>query len=160
MDLSPLHLHLMLNHVPVLGTLAAALALAWGLLRRSSEVIRLGLAAAILVALLSIPAYLTGDPAEDRLRELDRSVDRQLIHDHEEKAEVGFIAVLVTGAIAIGALWMGRKGEATRVLPGLVCAGLLVSFGLFAVAALVGGQIRHPELRPASAETPSATAAP
>jgi hypothetical protein len=151
MDWSALHLHLMLNHIPVLGTIAAALVLGWGLLRRSTEIRRLGLVATVVVALFSIPVYLTGEPAEDRLRDLDPSVDRHLIHDHEEKAEVGFIAVLLTGAVALGALWFGRRPDASRTLPAIVCAGLVVSFGLFAIAALDGGEIRHPELRPDAA---------
>ena len=155
MDWSTLHLHLMLNHIPILGTVAAALVLGWGLLRRSTEITRLGLVAAVLAALLSIPVYLTGEPAEHQLRELDRTVDRHLIHDHEERAETGFIAVLVTGAAALVALWLARDPGAGRALPCLVCAGLIVSFGLFAVAAVSGGQIRHPELRPEPAGTPA-----
>ena len=147
-DLSPLHLHLMLNHVPVLGTIAVALVLGIGLFRRSREIMRLGLGLTVLVSLVTVPVYLTGDPAEDALREFDPGVDRELIHEHEEKAEVGLIAVLATGALALGALWWGRDPSDTRRgLPAMVCAALLVSFGLFAVAALDGGRIRHPELQ-------------
>ena len=156
MDWSALHFHLMLNHIPVLGTVAAALVLVWGVLRKSAEITSLGLTATAIIALLTVPVYLTGEPAEDRLRELDRSVDRRLIHQHEEKAEVGFIAVLITGAVAIGALWRGRRGAAGRGLPLLVCAGLLISFGLFASAAIEGGEIRHPELRPDHGVAPPA----
>jgi hypothetical protein len=32
MDLSPIHVHLMLNHLPLFGTIAAALLLAGGLI--------------------------------------------------------------------------------------------------------------------------------
>lgn len=157
MDLSPLHLHLMLNHVPVLGTIAVALVLGIGLRRRSRELVRLGLGLTVLVSLVTVPVYLTGDPAEDALREFDPSVDRKLIHEHEEKAEVGFIAVLATGALALGALWWGRTpDDVRRGAPALVCAALLVCFGLFALAALVGGRIRHPELRaPGTASAPA-----
>jgi len=152
MDLSPLHVHLMLNHMPLLGTIAAALLLGWGLVRRSAEVTRLGLVAAVLVALLTIPVYLTGEPAEHRLRELVPEMDRDLAHEHEERAEVGFTAVLVTGALAVLGLWLGRRAPApSPVLSGVVCAALAVSFGLFAWVALVGGQIRHTELRSSSA---------
>jgi hypothetical protein len=151
MDLSPLHVHLMLNHMPLLGTLAAALLLAWGRLRRSVEVTRLGLVAAVLVALLTVPVYLTGEPAEHSLRDLVPDVDRDLVEEHEERAEVGFIAVLVTGGLAVLALWLGRREQPSPMLSGLVLAALVVCFGLFAWAALVGGQIRHTELRAAPA---------
>ena len=79
-------------------------------------------------------------------------MDRDLAHEQEERAEVGFTAVLVTGALAVLALWLGRRAPApTPVLSGVVCAALSVSFGLFAWVALVGGQIRHTELRSTSA---------
>ena len=51
MDLSPVHLHLVLNHIPVLGTLLfAPLVLFWGLLRRSRDVTHVGLLLAVLLA--------------------------------------------------------------------------------------------------------------
>jgi hypothetical protein len=152
MDLSPIHVHLMLNHLPLFGTIAAALLLAWGLIRRSAEVTRLGLLAAVLVALSTIPVYLTGEPAEHRLRELVPDMDRDLAHEHEERAEIGFIAVLVAGALAAAALWLGRRAERPgRGLPTVVLLALVVCFGLFAWAALIGGQIRHTELRATAA---------
>jgi len=148
MDLSPLHVHLMLNHMPLLGALAAALLLGWGLVRRSPEVIRVGLIAAVLVALLTIPVYLTGEPAEHALRDLLPDLDRDIAHDHEERAEVAFIAILVTGALAVIALWRGRAtGSPSLGWTGLVCAALVICFALFAWTALIGGQIRHTEIR-------------
>lgn len=148
MDLSPLHVHLMLNHMPLLGALAAALLLGWGLARRSPEVVRVGLIAAVLVALLTIPTYLTGEPAEHQLRDVVSDMDRDITEEHEERGEVAFIAVLITGALAVIALWRGRAtGEPGRGWTGLVCAALLICFVLFAWTALIGGQIRHTELR-------------
>ena len=62
MDLSPAHLHLVLNHIPVLGTmLFAPLVLVWGLLRRSRDVTQIGLLLAVLLAITTIPIYLTGE---------------------------------------------------------------------------------------------------
>ena len=79
-------------------------------------------------------------------------MDRDLTHEHEERADVGFIAMLVTGALAVLALWLGRRAPApSPVRSGVVCAAVAVSFGLFAWVALVGGQIRHTELRSTSA---------
>ncbi len=150
MDLSPVHLHLVLNHIPVLGTLLfAPLVLFWGLLRRSRDVTHVGLLLAVLLAVTSVPIYLTGEPAEDQL-ERQPWFDKDRVEVHEERAEVGLIAVLITGAAALGTLWLARGGRPDR--PGLgaiVLLGLMVSAVLFAVAALAGGQIRHDEIRPA-----------
>jgi hypothetical protein len=149
MDLSPVHLHLVLNHIPVLGTLLfAPLVLLWGLLRRSREVTHVGLVLAVLVAITAVPVFLTGEPAEDQL-ERQPWFDKQRVEAHEERAEAGLVAVLITGAAALGALWLARGGRPDR--PGVgavVLLGLVVSATLFAVAALAGGQIRHDEIRP------------
>jgi hypothetical protein len=150
MDLSPAHLHLVLNHIPVLGTLLfAPLVLLWGLLRRSRDVTHVGLLLAVLLAVTAVPIYLTGEPAEEQL-EHQPWFDKDRVEVHEERAEVGLIAVLITGAAALGTLWLSRGGRPER--PGLgaiVLLGLVVSAALFAVAALAGGQIRHEEIRPA-----------
>jgi hypothetical protein len=148
MDFSPAHLHLVLNHIPVLGTLLfAPLVLLWGLARRSREVALTGLLLAVLLALTAVPIYLTGEPAEDQL-ENQPWLEKSRVEVHEERAEAGLVAVLLTGAGALLALWFSRAGRPVRPLvAGAVLVGLVVSALLFAWAALAGGQIRHDELR-------------
>jgi hypothetical protein len=166
MDLSPLHLHLMLNHLPVYGPLFVALLLGWGLTRRSREGVRFGLWLTVLLALATIPVDLTGEPAEHQLRRFAPQVERRIIHEHEESGERALYAVLATGAVAAFALWATRRraGMQESGIPGplpLVVLGcLLVSFAMFAYAALLGGQIRHTELRaPSTVVPPAATPA-
>jgi hypothetical protein len=75
-----------------------------------------------------------------------------VVEAHEERAEAGLIAVVLTGVVAAVALWLGRRGQAYRqTTGGLVLLGLMISAALFALAALDGGQIRHDEIRPGSA---------
>jgi len=152
MDLSPAHLHLILNHIPVLGTmLFAPLVLLWGLVRRSREVTQVGFLLAVLLAITAVPIYLTGEPAEEQIKH-QPWFNEQVVESHEERAEAGLIAVLLTGLVAAVALWLGRRGQAYgRTAGGLVLVGLMISAALFALAALDGGQIRHDEIRPASA---------
>jgi hypothetical protein len=149
MDLSPAHLHLVLNHIPVLGTmLFAPLVLVWGLLRRSRDVTQIGLLLAVLLAVTTIPIYLTGEPAEEQV-ENQPWFDERRVEAHEERAEVGLIAVLVTGAAALVGLWLARgRRPYRRDVSIAVLVGLIVSASFFALAALDGGQIRHDEIRP------------
>jgi hypothetical protein len=166
MDLSPLHLHLMLNHLPVLGPVFVAVVLGWGFARRSRASVRFGLWLTVLLALATIPVELTGEPAEEQLRRFDPRVERRVIHEHEESGERGFYAILATGAVAALALWATRRprgahgAEPRGPLPLVVLGCLLVSFALFAYAALLGGRIRHTELRaPSTVVPPAATPA-
>jgi len=141
------HVHLMVNHVPVLGTVALTLLLAWALSRGARELSRLALWGTVVLAVATVPVYLTGEPAEGQIEHLP-GVSENLIHEHEEAAEAGLIAVLVSGALAAGALWLSSRGQrAAGPLAALTLAGLLVSAGLFAWTAWTGGPIRHGELR-------------
>ncbi len=141
------HLHLIINHLPIMGVPLVAALLAWGILRDSREVTRTALGAAVVVAALAYPVFLTGEPAEEGI-EHTPGFSEQLVHDHEERAEAALIAVLLTGAAAAGAFWMSRKTEGTpRALGGITLAGLLVSAGLLGLTGLSGGQIAHDEIR-------------
>ena len=141
------HLHLLVNHAPVLGSLfALALFVAsylWApdVLRRTAFVVLIGSALAATVADLS------GDPAEDAIRGFP-GVKRELIHDHEEMAEKAFIAAGVVGVIALVLLVRSRRTPvpAASGAIGLVCA--IVVAGMMAYTALLGGRIRHTEVRP------------
>lgn len=121
------------------------LLLAIGLGRRSLDLKRAGLALLVAASLASIPVYLTGEGADEIVE--DRvGVNGRDIKEHEEAAEWGFIAVLVTGALAAGALVLTRVKDRFRLAPILVLlVGLVASVILFRVAHL-GGLIRHPEL--------------
>jgi hypothetical protein len=146
----------MLNHIPILGAIFLALLLGFALWRNDPGIQRLTLASTILVALLTIPVYLTGEPAEDAI-EHSAGFTEDMVEQHEERGEITLIVVLVTGAAALGTLVLARGGKALRpALVRLVLLGLVASSGIAAWTALDGGQIRHPELRPGWSP-PSAT---
>ena len=151
----PVHLHLVLNHVPVLGTLLfAPLILLWGVVRRSRDVTLAGLLLTVILGLTAVPIYLTGEPAEDQVEQRPW-FDKTLVESHEERAEAALVAVLLTGAAALVALWLSRGGRPARpALTGIVLVGLLVSAVLFALTGLAGGRIRHDEVRPGANASP------
>lgn len=141
------HLHLALNHLPVVGSLFAVVVVAVGLTFHREIIARVGLWMALVVALLAILAHLTGEPAEDIAEKLP-AVSKAVIESHEEAAAVALGAVLFCGAVAALALFVGRGGKPLRAgWLALVLACGLVSAGTFGYAALLGGKIRHTEIR-------------
>jgi uncharacterized membrane protein len=147
MNLSLAHIHVMINHIPVMGTIFLVILMVYGLVRKSNEIVRVSFYFTVALSLATVPVYLTGDPAKDQIRN-ETWFERKRVDAHEEMAEKGFIAVLVTGALAIAAIWMARNGGPVRLgMAVIVLFGLLVSAGLFGVAALKGGEIRHDEIR-------------
>jgi hypothetical protein len=118
------HIHLALNHVPVVGLPVVVLLLAWGVVRRSPEVTRASLGLLVLLAAVTIVVQLTGEPAEDLVEGLP-GVFESGIERHEEAALIGSIGMTALGLLG--------------------CVALSVYFGW---VANLGGQIRHSEIRP------------
>jgi uncharacterized membrane protein len=147
------HLHLLLNHVPTIGALAALGLLLMGFVRRNEHLTHVGLEAMYVVALLTLPAYISGVGAYRELREAPGVSDIGM-RMHQDAALLGFAVTELAGLVAWMALWqMRRRGGAGR---GIVAAATLfsvVAIAIMAGAANLGGEIRHPEIRSGPALT-------
>ena len=143
------HLHLMLNHIPVVGTLVAGALFVLALRWRNPQLERVALGFLLAFALLTIPVYLTGEPAEHVVERLPR-VAEPVIDRHEHAALATLVAVEVLGASALAGLALFRR----RLLPRAFAVGLValmgITSGLFDWTGYLGGQIRHTEIRSAS----------
>ena len=138
----------MLNHVPVLGVAFSLVLIGWALLRKSEELKKVSLGFFIIIALLAIPAYLTGERAEKLVENLP-GVSKASIEQHEEAAQVAFAGVLIVGAAALGGLiFFRRRKLVPNWLSVIVLVLSLIVFALMARTANLGGLIRHAEIRP------------
>jgi hypothetical protein len=141
--------HLMLNHIPVLAPLLAALLVAAGLAFRSQPILRVALALLVFAALMAVPVYLTGEPVEEVTKALPGVTEAQ-IDLHEDTALVSLILLGALGLAAAAALSVYRR----RPVPGDVGVAILIATfmvaGQVAWTAHLGGQIRHTELQGAS----------
>ncbi|MFQ5747456.1 MAG: hypothetical protein ACE5HF_09610 [Gemmatimonadota bacterium] len=140
------HLHLILNHVPVIGSIGCLLLLGIARARNSEELTRIGLWLLVLVAAFGIVVYLTGEAAEEIVEDL-AGISKDLIEEHEEMALLATIVLGLVGAGALGLLFRFRNAE----LPGWTgTAAFLLAFvpaALMAATANRGGRIHHPEIR-------------
>ncbi len=109
------HLHLVLNHIPVLGTAFGLGLLAYGIWQRSTELKKTALGVFVLVALMTIPVDLTGEPAEEGVEGLP-GVSESIIEQHEEAAGVAFASIGVLGLIALIGLLALRHGKSRSSL--------------------------------------------
>jgi len=145
------HVHLLLNHIPTIGTAIAIALLVLSLFRRSDELRRVTLEVAFVVALLTIPAYLSGVSAQQaQLNNPD--IAEVYVDAHWTAALWAFLLMQISGAIAWLALWKFRRSA--RMSPALLGAVLVMStlaFAASARAANLGGEIRHPEIMVAGA---------
>lgn len=146
-------LHMLVNHLPVVGLLGMILALAVAIKSKSAEVKRLVLIATVVAAASAFAPYLTGESAEETVEHL-RGVSKDLIHEHEELAEVATVFSAIASLAAGIAFYLERRRpETLKVSLPVVLILCLVSAGVMAAAAHAGGMIRHPELGPGAQST-------
>ena len=148
--MNPAHLHIILNHIPVIGIPFGTALLIWGFLRKSDEVKRAGLLVFVFIALVTIPTFLTGKAAEDIVEHLP-GVSEDLIETHERAATIALIATSVLGGLALLRLLIPARFAAVGgPMSILVFVFALGVAGWLARTGHLGGQIRHSEIRGSS----------
>lgn len=148
------HLHLALNHLPVLGTPFLLGLLLWSWARRQAVTLRFSLWLFVVLAAASIAIKFTGDFAAEKI-EASPGFDKALIERHEQSADQATTGVFFMGIAAAVALFLSRGGRAVpKWSLGLLAVLALATFALMARTANLGGHIRHPEIRPASLPAP------
>lgn len=139
-------IHLLLNHVPIIGSLIASAILAWGMLRKNEEVMRVSFCLLIVSAIVALPVYFSGEGAEEAVEHLPGVVER-LIEDHEKFAKGAFVLMNTLGLSAVVGLVLSLR----KALPHwyVICVLLLslVNDAIMAQTAHLGGLIRHSEIR-------------
>ncbi|WP_339612082.1 hypothetical protein [uncultured Planktosalinus sp.] len=141
------HLHLALNHFPVIGLVIGILVLLVGFLLRKDQVKATALGIFIFSALMAIAANYTGEGAED-LVETMPGISEQYIETHEDKAEVFLTLILVLGGVSLVTLFLAVKKIKWAVY-GYILVVLLALATAFAAKEVgtSGGEIRHSEIR-------------
>ena len=140
------HLHIMINHFPVILAVTGALAALLGTVRGRRGVWLYATASLTIAGLTAIATYFSGLQAEDVLRHA-WYIARGAIHTHEDAALVATIATAVAGLVAAVAWRRLVRYPREITLPGglrtLVVLTALASAGSIGYASWLGGRITH-----------------
>ena len=149
------HLHLVMNHVPTIGSVAALGVLFLGYVRRNDHLKHVGLEVLFIVALLTLPVYVSGVAGYFEIKNRpDVSVDA--IKIHQDVALFGFGWMMITGFVAWIALWQWRRhGRPGRGLVATSTLLLVMTLVVMGRAANLGGEIHHPEILAGGAAAPA-----
>lgn len=139
------HLHLLLNHVPIIGFFVGVGLFVASLTGSNEDLRRSSLIIFAAIALLTIPTFVSGVGA-DRTITQQTGVSDALVRRHEGAAMLGLWFVEATGAMSLVTLWRARR-------PAGASRGNLATILLLAIVASVlmgrtgntGGDIRHPQ---------------
>lgn len=145
------HLHLLINHLPVFGSIFGALVLAHGLWTKSFQTKVAAYNLFIISSIGAVIAYLTGEAAEESVENI-QGVSETLISQHEDSAKIALAALIILGAASLIGLYMTiKKSTLTRMVAIITLFISLISFGLIARTGYIGGQIRHTEINTTNA---------
>ncbi len=152
MNFNPAHIHLLLNHIPIIGLPIAFLMLAWAIFTKNDGMKKFALGFTVVLAVFTVLTQVTGEPAEEQIEKLPFFVEA-LVEAHEDAAKITTILAVASGLLSLVQLFTGRavvsKGKALAMLT----LALLLAGGVSgACTGLKGGEIRHDEIR-----TPSIT---
>jgi uncharacterized membrane protein len=150
------HIHLLLNHIPTVGFVIALGLFLTSLASKSDDLKRASLVLFVLIGLLTIPTYVSGNSAAEAICAGapkapacdDPGLSKALIETHEGVALFAFAAIVLTAAFAWLGLWQFRRMSRPQNWTLAVILVLsLFAFTLVVRTANIGGEIRHPEIR-------------
>jgi len=147
------HVHLLLNHFPIIGTIIALGLYLFSLIGKSEDLKRASLVVFAGIALLAIPTYMSGNGAEEALRKVP-TVSKNAIAAHNNAALVSMVFMELTGMFAWLGLWQSRRFQHTRPWTiGTILLLSVVTVYFMSVTGNTGGQIRHTEILSAEEST-------
>jgi uncharacterized membrane protein len=141
------HLHLMVNHFPIIVPIVGLLILIAGFFSKSDIVKRTALLVVVFGAIFTFPAMYTGEGAEEIAENLPGVTDN-IIHRHEEKAETFAVFSYILGLLALVGFWASKtkKPYADIIAIGVMVVGLVALY-TGKETGTSGGEIRHTEIR-------------
>ncbi len=146
-NLNMVHLHLILNHIPVLGAIFVTALFIIALVFRNVFLQKVSLWFLVMVALSTAVVYFTGDHSVALVENLP-TYSSTILDAHRKAAQLGLAAMFVTGMIALGgALLYSNKPRLPRLLSTSVLIILLLNSVLFTYIAYLGGQVNNPTIR-------------
>ena len=94
---------------------------------------------------MTVPAFLTGEPAVEVLEAINQAPDA-IIHEHEEMAEKGLWTTIAVGALALFAFVSSKKPIGGKLMKATLVLLIANTFFLIQIGN-AGGEIRHSEIR-------------
>jgi len=145
MNLNPAHWHLLVNHLPIIGSIIGLFILGYGIISKTEVVIKMSYWLFIVLAVFAVIAKQTGEQAEGFIMSA-KLADETLIEPHAQAADYAQWAMIILGLIALAALFINRL-KMLKVMPLIVLITALVGAGLMGWTGFLGGEIMHKEIR-------------
>lgn len=144
------HVHLLVNHFPIIVPIIGILIMLGGLYFRSETIKKTAYAVFILGAILTVPASVTGEGAEEVVEHI-QGIEESFIKTHEDVADIFAVLSYILGGISVIGLWASIKQKRfSNTLALITILFSLIVLFFAAKTGTTGGEIRHTEIRTVS----------
>lgn len=147
------HLHMVVNHFPIVGTILGLGVLIAGMVLKKISVKNTAYYLFVVAAVFAAFSMATGEGAEELVEDMP-SVGKQIIHEHEEMAENFAVVMYVLGFCSLLGIYFDYKNHVKAKLVAAVVLIMAVVSVVFAIlVGNSGGEIRHTEIRANASST-------
>ncbi|GEM54512.1 hypothetical protein B0A58_06730 [Flavobacterium branchiophilum NBRC 15030 = ATCC 35035] len=141
------HLHLVINHFPIIGPILGFGILLIGIFLKNNTLKNTAYIIFIVSSLFGIASMSTGEEAEELVEKLP-NIGHEIIHEHEEIAEKLALTLNILGLVAIFGLFLNLKNHVRAHIISYIAAVLgIIGIAIATQVGTTGGAIRHIELR-------------
>lgn len=140
------NIHLMLNHVPLMGILFGFLLMIYYTFSKKEDVKKIAYFSFVISALLMLPTFFSGTGSEEIVEHLP-NVSESLIEKHEDLAKLASALTYILGIFSIIALFIKSSDKIKKNISVSIFLLSILTTGLIFQTAHIGGQIRHSEIR-------------
>ncbi|HRE78719.1 MAG TPA: hypothetical protein PLL09_12955 [Flavobacterium sp.] len=141
------HLHMVVNHFPIIGIILGFGILVTGLFLKNNSVKNTAYCLFIVGAIFAAVSMATGEGAEEIAEKLPGVTD-QIIETHEEMAEKLAIVLYALGFVSLIGLFLNFKKHSKAVFVSYIAVIIaVVCIFLGKQTGTTGGEIRHTEIR-------------
>ena len=143
------HLHLVVNHFPIIGTVFGLGILIFGLILNNNATKNVAYVLFIASAILAFLSIKTGGAAAHMVTEMPNlSIEKEVIHTHAELAGTFAIVCYLLGLVSLVGLYLNIKNNPkAKLVSFLVLTIAAICTFLGKEVATSGGEVRHTEIR-------------
>ena len=141
------HLHMVVNHFPIIGTILAIGILIAGLLSKNRSIINTSYVLFVSGAIFGILSMNTGEGAEELVEDMP-GIGWKIIHEHEELAEKMALLLDILGVLSlVGFYFQYKKNAKEKLVSYIILLIGIASLFVIQKVGTSGGEIRHTEIR-------------
>jgi uncharacterized membrane protein len=141
------HLHMVVNHFPIIGTIFGLGILIAGIVLKNKSIQNTAYVLFVIAAVFGFFSMSTGEGAEEMVEDFP-GIGKAIIHEHEEIAEkLAIVLYLLSGISILGLILNMQRHSKAKFISFVAVVVAVLGVYLATLVGTSGGEIRHTEIR-------------